>query len=569
MKKGINVSLILAAAVFAGCKGAEPPPFEPRNLGDAARRASSEAVSRPMPEMPTTAPAPEDAVKPDSATTGPALGVEPQMRLTLQEIIQRAVANNLDVKVAAYTPAIDETRVTEAEARFDPTFFSQFTWERRDRDVFISNSPENIGDEYGNVLTSQTGLRQILDNGAQVEVRYQATRNMFDPVSNFTTNSRDGVNNWDNQLVMQLTQPLLRDFGNDVNRARITINKNNQRVSILEFRKQLEETLANIEEAYWQLVQAERDLQILIELLNRTTDTSIKLINRKGDDVTDVQVNQGIASVEQRRRLLVSQKRRVKDLSDQLKRLMQDPNLPVASATMVLPGLDAIEEPIKFDLQEQVATALENRLELGQQQLRVDNADVAMQVAKNNLLPELNATVQGNLGGLDTNFSDSFEEMVTGDRLSWQMGLSLEIPIGNRAARAIYSRALLQRQQAVDQYRNLIDQIQLEVCTSARAVSTRWEELIAARRARFASEKSLEGITSREAAGENLTAEFVNLILNEQANLAQRQNDENEAMAQYNVAIAQLERAKGTLLKYNNVILQEDDLPFAKKFPQK
>ena len=49
---------------------------------------------------------------------------EATIRMPLREIVQRAVANNLDVKVAGYDPAIDETRVTEAEARFDPTFFT-------------------------------------------------------------------------------------------------------------------------------------------------------------------------------------------------------------------------------------------------------------------------------------------------------------------------------------------------------------------------------------------------------------------------------------------------------------
>ena len=56
----------------------------------------------------------------------------PIVRLPLQEIIHRAVANNLDVKVAGYQPAIDSTRSIEAEARFDPTYFANVQFERRD-----------------------------------------------------------------------------------------------------------------------------------------------------------------------------------------------------------------------------------------------------------------------------------------------------------------------------------------------------------------------------------------------------------------------------------------------------
>jgi len=566
-----NVSLILALAAMAGisgCNAADPPPFDPRSAGDMARRASSEVTPRDLPMLPTTAPSPEESVKPDRATTAPSLGVEPQVRMTLQEIIQRAVANNLDIKVAGYTPAIDETRVIEADARFDPTYFAQLTFERRDRDIFITNGAQ-LSDEYGYATTAQTGLRQNLASGGQVELRAQTTNNQFKGSAGFGGSARPNVSNWDNQLVLQLTQPLLRDFGNDINRARITINRNNQRVSILEFRKQLEETLANIEETYWRLVQAERDLKVQENLLSRTTDTSIRLLNRRNVDVTDVQINQAIASVEQRRRLLIAAKRQVKDFSDQLKRLMQDPTLQVSSATMLLPAQEPLAEPVRFDLQEQIQTALESRFELGQQYLRIDNADVARQVAKNNLLPELNLTAQGNLQGLESDFGMATGELARTDRFSWQLGLSFEIPIGNRAARAIYARAMLQRQQAVDQYRNLIDQIQLEVSTSSRGVETRWEEVVASRKSRYAAEKSLAGIESREAAGEPLTPEFVNLKLSEQERLAQAARDENEALAQYNIAIEQLERSKGTLLKYNNVIMQEDDQPFTKKYSAK
>ena len=58
-----------------------------------------------------------------------------------------------------------------------------------------------------------------------------------------------------------------------MNRARIVINRNNQRISLLEFRKTLEQNLADIEKAYWQQVDAEGEVKIAEELLNRTLAT--------------------------------------------------------------------------------------------------------------------------------------------------------------------------------------------------------------------------------------------------------------------------------------------------------
>ena len=72
-----------------------------------------------------------------------------------------------------------------------------------------------------------------------------------------------------------------------------------------------------------------------------------------------------------------------------------------------------MEEPIRFDLEDQIDTALENRFELGQQQLRVDSASVAALVGKNNLLPRLDAVGSISFGGLRQDFGDTTSDQVS------------------------------------------------------------------------------------------------------------------------------------------------------------
>src|SRR5438105_2808313 len=138
-----NAILLIAAVLLGGCNIGEPPPFNPRTLQQSERQSARHDEMRRMAPLPTTlqspflnqngAPAATPTTLGSMATTGPSLGIEPQVRLSLQEIIHRAVANSLDVKVASYQPAIDQTRVTEADARFDPTYFANLQFERRDR----------------------------------------------------------------------------------------------------------------------------------------------------------------------------------------------------------------------------------------------------------------------------------------------------------------------------------------------------------------------------------------------------------------------------------------------------
>ena len=78
---------------------------------------------------------------------------------------------------------------------------------------------------------------------------------------------------------------------------------------------------------------------------------------------------------------------------------------------------------------------------------------------------------------------------------------------------------------------------------------------------RFAAQDTLLGIQQRVEADEPLTPEFVQLQLDAQERLARAAADEAAAVAAYNTAIAQLEQAKGTLLRYNNVVMAEEPLP--------
>jgi outer membrane protein TolC len=186
---------------------------------------------------------------------------------------------------------------------------------------------------------------------------------------------------------------------------------------------------------------------------------------------------------------------------------------------------------------------------------------VTEEVGRNNLLPQLNLTGSVSIQGAGFNPGQALKDQRHWEDVSSSIGLELEIPIGNRAARAIYRRVQLQRLQAITQYKNQIDLVQQEVKTSLRDVETSWAEITQRRQARFAAADSLLAIKQREEAGEALTPTFVQLQLDAQERLARAEAEEAAAVSNYNVAIAQLERAKGTLLRYNNVVMEEEPLP--------
>jgi outer membrane protein TolC len=593
--------MAVAGCGLAGCGLKDPPRFDPLAIQRAERIPSREVGEEKLPALPTTledigSPATDPATQPASgpadtqpateppttqpaatqraSTTQPAGGGtmvvpariapgEVVVRMPLQDVIQRSVLHSNEVRVAGYDPAVAKTRILEAQARFDPVYFTNLKYEHQDQ-PFAGQAIQNplnpttsevLNVERGEVYTGETGIKQLLPTGGQAQLSYQTQYNYLLP-RRFVLNPY-----WDDQLKFQLTQPLLRDFGYQINQAKITIARNDYRVAVLDFRKALEDNIAELEKDYWQLQEAEQEVLIQEELLRRSFTMFDILVGRRnaGGDVSRVQTSQAQASIETRRAVLIRAQARIRDVSDDMKKRMNDPDFPVAGAAVILPFDPPSEARIQFLLADQVATAVNNRLELGQQLLRIQDAVIAAEVSKNNLQPKLDLTAAFTLEGLAANQGATFHnQWGNSSHAGWSLGLNFELPLGNREARSVYRRSWLQYEQAIAQYQNLLSQVTLDVTQALREVGTTWHEMDGRRRARFATADELAALEDRRANGEPLTPTFVQLELDSQERLAEARRQEALAIASYNVAIARLERAKGTLLRYNNVIMDEE-----------
>jgi outer membrane protein TolC len=253
----------------------------------------------------------------------------------------------------------------------------------------------------------------------------------------------------------------------------------------------------------------------------------------------------------------------VEDISDALKQKMNDPEFPVSTGDLILPADLPTDQPIHFDIAEQIQIALTYRAELAQQQVKIDSAEVTIKAAESNELPKLDLTGSVGVLGVGRGFNSAFKDQGRFDFVDYSFGFQFEVPIGNREARAIYARTMLQRMQAVTQYRGLVDQVTLEVKKAHREVETTWNEMIQARQARIASEEELRRLEIDERLREGaMSPSFIQTKIDAQTRLSDLSRREVAAISNYNIAISGLERAKGTLLRYDNVVLEQEPRPF-------
>ncbi len=589
MKKSLRLSpvclspWVLSGLTLGGLTGCsqDPPAFDPRAAQAWELRQDDQVKAKPKYPLPTTGETPYiEGVTPEIPNNHfKQLNVPegPPVHMSLQEIIHRAMANNMEIRVASFDTAVDQTRVMEAEGNFDPTLFSDINEQRIDKMTPGSESvvvapninpntnnasaafPRNIIVRYDQeqLFTSDLGIRQNLPSGGKIELKQELDNSWFNPPRFILRNY------YESDLSLTLTQPLLQNFGVGINRARINVAVNNQRVSLLDFRKTVEDTVLKIEQTYWQQVQAERDVASVKELIAASESLRDILYKRLGNDVTLVQVEQVNAEHSDREVQLIQLENHVADLSDQLKQLMNDPEFPVAGSVIITPIDEGTELPLHFDLNDQIETAMENRFELGQQQARIESAEISVDVARNNLLPSLTAQIQATVDGVGHYIGGAFNKEGDFNHWGYQAGLQFTYPLGNRAAKGIWQRSLLQRMQAIASYAGLVNQISLDVKTAARQVDATWQRLSKARDARLHYQKLIEQLnTQMQAGGQVLSFEFIINVLQDQQQMAQAQQVEHQAMNDYDFSIATLEKNKGTLLRYNNVIMEQEQLPF-------
>jgi len=498
-----------------------------------------------------------DSDDPISSLVGDDLMGQPTslIGLSLEQSIQTAVANNLSVEVASFAPAISQSLLTQAEAKFDWLFFASAQYQ----DSIIPQSGSGFGGSTSFVRNeSQSadgsiGVSRQLTTGGNIllsnDVNYTNVDSSFfgtPPVPNPANASN---------ITLGITQPLLRGFGRDTNMAQINLARNAERSSVASLKSSLIDTASETEKAYLTLVLRYKELVIRSKLLDRGIKVRDDIKARRVQDARQAQVADAVARVERRRSDLLVARTNLRNASDRLKQLMNDPGLPVGSESLIVPREDAIHEPISFSLLDAITNGVTSRPEMEIALLSIDDATIRQQVAKNQRLPKLELQAQARLLGFGDSFSDAYnDDDATRFIDDWLLGLSFEQPVGNRAGEAEYRKSRLERMQSVVAYRQTAQGVVLDIKIALNAVVTNNELIGQSTLSRVAQGEALRAlIVEKELTNAGYSVERLNLELNQQESLANAEIAEAAAMINYNAAIVDLHKAMGTTLDRSRI----------------
>jgi outer membrane protein TolC len=222
----------------------------------------------------------------------------------------------------------------------------------------------------------------------------------------------------------------------------------------------------------------------------------------------------------------------------------------MSSKTALVPTTDP--RPMYLDLDPVAlgAYALDNRMEMLELELRLAIDAATVDFEKNAALPLVTVDYSYNMNGLNSSFGGAFQQVADGTFTGWTVGLNAEIPIGNEAAKARVSRAILTRIQrlATREQRRLA--ILQEVYDAVDLLNQEWQRIIAARQASILAARTYEGERRQFEVGVRTSTD----VLDAAARLADAQSSEVSALADYEIARVDIAFGTGTLLGHVNVL---------------
>jgi len=350
---------------------------------------------------------------------------------------------------------------------------------------------------------------------------------------------------------LTLTQPLLKNFGVDVNRVQIKIAQNERAISLDRFRQKTMDVVTQVQTAYWELVFALENLKVQERSLRLARE--LAELNRarvRAGVAAPVEITQAEAEVAAREGDVIVAEKGVRDAEDRLKVVL---NLPKEGewGGIILPADPASFSPVTLDLPQVVTDALRKRPEYQAAKVDLGNRELTLRFARNQLLPDLSFQASVGLNGLGGNYEEDTDKLGSGDFYTASAGIVLTIPLGNRAARAEFLKAQLEEEQAKVSLRNLELQITAEVREAVRRVEADTKRVDATKAARVLAEEQLRIEQKRLEAGVSTTFE----VLRFQRDLAAAQANEVKVLTDYNKSLATLDRVRGVVLEKHRIQL--------------
>ena len=473
--------------------------------------------------------------------------------ITLKEAIRMAAEKNLDVKAELYNPAIAESDIRKNRAIYDPlltalTNYSESTSANPTQASAVLGG-NNIN--KAKAFDLNAGISKLTPYGGTIGLAFNNSwlRNEFSATSS---------EYFQNSLTVNISQPLLKNFGRETTELNISLSTNNKSASLDQFQTRLTSIITQVRTEYFRLYSLREDLEVkktslaLAQKILNETGSRIKAGVLPAMENLNAEFN-----VATREKQVIDAELALSDSRDLLRTILQ-----LDAAGFIDPVDAPYTDSYPIIEEDAIKHAIETRPELKQLRQTLRSAELQERVARNQVMPDLSLNASGGLGGINKDYGKQWENLTKGDYPVWGIGLTFSYPLGNNAAENDYIRSRLKAEQLRTQIRSQEEVIANEVRTAIRAVQSGYKQLDVTKRGSAYSEEVLNAYIKKAAVGLATTKD----VFDVQNNLVAAKGAEILAKAGYDNALTQYWKATGEILGRQGILIdgKEADLLYGR-----
>ena len=508
------------------------------------------------------------------------IGIVGEQKLTLPEAISKVLANDRDLVV--YRIATEEAVLNLAGAKgyYDPVF---------NLNAYRVRTVTPVASLLGGAANGKVTTKQLYADpelagefpwlGGSYRFNFASSRQSTDSTFN-TLNPQ-----FPSAATLNLTQPLWRGLHFDQNRYRIQVARSNIELTDQQLRQRVIEVVTQAIEAYWELDFAYRNLSVQIEAvrLAEQQDQSNRRQVEQGilAPVDVIQTQTQVATFQQN---VFTAQETLTRAENGLKALLLPSRADPTWSMGLIPVTPINGRPTVPDLSIIVKEALVNRPELAESRVSLDQNRLATRLNEEQARPQINAVATLSAQGLSGRpvavvpnpilaqfglgngvlpaifpggYSQSLNNLVTGQFPSAQIGVQMSIPIRNRTALAQVAVGLAEQRRLTTQQQAIEIAIEADIRNSLQGLSTAGARLDSAESARKFAEEQYSSEQRQFQAGTS----SVFLVLQRQTELISARSREIRASADVGRAAADVDRASARTLQTNNIQLRNSRKP--------
>jgi HAE1 family hydrophobic/amphiphilic exporter-1 len=545
--------------------------------------------------------APQDAkaqTRPLPSAERVGVNVADQTPITLDQAIAFALANNKDINASRIDVEMARFDLNGAKGAYDPKFSLESYYEHSETPV-----GSVIGGSASGKLTSTNAANraQLSGNSPLAGGIYQID---LSSARQTTDNQFASLNpQYPSGVTLAYTQPLLKGLKTDENRRRIEIAKKNLSLTDSQFRQRAIEVITRVQQAYWDLVFALKNLQVQNDAVTQAR-TQLESNKRQVEQGTLAPID--IVSAEAQVTLFEQNvyiaEEGVTRAENNLKVLMLPERTAPLWSKALLPTTPVDLDAPRVELTEALTIALASRPELEQVARTAEINKVNQKFFNDQLKPQIDLFGVYTSAGLAGSLADRGPNPFTAGTLALterinqlsqlaglpvlpptqsfgaipptliggagqafsnlfgftyptaRVGIRFSLPFGNRTAEANLGHSLAEGRKIQNQREQLEQFIEADVRNTLQAVRSAQARLISATASREATDKQYESERRKFQTG--LSTVF--LVLQRQQELISARGREVQAQTDLNKAIADFQRATGSTFKAHNITVKSD-----------